>query len=521
MRIDGNNTVILLGEGEPEMREYLEMVLRCDGYEIETAQDGEEVLKAIRSGHPISALVLDMVLPRKDGAEALRDIRAMDPELPVIVIGGAFSNCADDLLADGATEVLCQPVSPDDLRRAVRKALERTAERQRSSRGVLASGSEAVFGSSPQMQQLRALVRRVGESDAPVLIQGETGVGKEVLARQLHALSPRSTKPLLKLNCAALPSELVESELFGYERGAFTGAFQKKPGMFELADGGTILLDEIGDMEFKLQAKLLQVLQDMAFQRLGGRESVKVDVRVIAATHNNLEDAIAAGKFREDLFYRLNVINLYVPPLRERKEEIPSLVSFFVQKYGSDGRPSPRMTAAFEAALVEHNWPGNVRELENVVRAWLVLGDSEAIVRKLRDRMAATDRPAWKQQPAPIAMPAAHPPVSAMAPAPPPAPAPEPAREANFKTLDQVSKARQAAEAEAILAALNATQWNRRQAAELLRIDYKALLYKLKKPGIREKLVSISSRNGGVHPKQDFRPAAAAAAASTAWAAGS
>jgi two-component system response regulator AtoC len=505
MRIDSNNTVILLGEGEPEMRQYLEMVLSCDGYVIESAQDGEEVLRFIRTGHPVAALVLDMVLPRKDGLETLQEIRSVDPDLPVIAIAGTFSANAAELLADGATEVLSPPVSPDELRRAVRKALDRVAEKQRNSRIMLASGNEALFGCSPQMKQLQALIQRVGESDAPVLIQGETGVGKEVLARQLHALSPRANKPLLKLNCAALPSELVESELFGYERGAFTGAFQKKPGMFELADGGTILLDEIGDMEFKLQAKLLQVLQDLQFQRLGGRECVKVDVRVIAATHNNLEGAIAAGKFREDLYYRLNVINLVVPSLRDRKEEIPSLVSFFVQKYATDGRPVPRMTPALQAAMAQYDWPGNVRELENYVRAWLVLCDSDAMVRKLYERMGVTARPMMRTQP--VAMPTAYAPAAA-----PPlaAQAPEAGRESNLKTIEQVTKAKQTAEAEAILAALNATQWNRRQAAELLRIDYKALLYKLKKPGIRERLVTSNGHSAAAHAKADYRAMGAA-----------
>jgi two-component system response regulator AtoC len=357
------------------------------------------------------------------------------------------------------------------------------------------------------MRQLQSLIRRVGESDAPVLIQGETGVGKEVLARQLHALSPRTHKPLLKLNCAALPSELVESELFGYERGAFTGAFQKKPGMFEVADGGTILLDEIGDMEFKLQAKLLQVLQDLQFQRLGGRECVKVDVRIIAATHNNLENAIAAGNFREDLYYRLNVINLYVPPLRERKEEIPSLVSFFAKKYAAAGRPGPRMTAALEAALEGHDWPGNVRELENAVRAWLVLGDSDMIVRKLQDRRSGPMRLGWKQHAPLVAISGAYQDSAAPAPAAP-LPMAGPAREADLQTIEQVTTAKHAAEAEAILAALTATQWNRKQAAELLHIDYKALLYKLKKPAIREKLVPAGTRTAAARHKQDFRPPA-------------
>ena len=504
-KIDGNGSVILLGEAEPDLRQFLEMIVRCDGHSAELAQDGEEVLRYVRSGQALSVVVLDLVLPRMDGIETLREIRSLHPNLPVIVISSAFSEVAAELIADDATQMLSQPFSPDDLRKAIRLAFERSVEAHRSPGASMPSGRDVFLGTSLQMKQLQTTVRRVGASDAPVLIQGETGVGKEVVARQLHAFSSRASKPLLKLNCAALPSELVESELFGYERGAFTGAFQKKVGMFELADGGTILLDEIGDMEFKLQAKLLQVLQDLRFQRLGGRESIYVDVRVLAATHNNLEEAIAGGRFREDLYYRLNVINLYVPPLRERREEILPLVSLFVQKYGGKSEPSPRMTPALEQALVEHNWPGNIRELENIVRAWIVLGDAEAIARKLRVRTRATPATA-------SGSPAAH---SVSLPAPAPVTVnPQPPRELRLKTLDQVSQAKQKAEAEAILAALNSTQWNRRQAAELLRIDYKAFLYKLKKPCIREEILSMSSNGAGHKELRVVQPAAT-------WAAGS
>ena len=216
----------------------------------------------------------------------------------------------------------------------------------------------------------------IGRSRAPVLIQGETGVGKEVLARQLHAYSPRAKRRMLKLNCAALPSELVESELFGYERGAFTGAFQKKPGMFELADGGTILLDEIGDMDFKLQAKLLQVLQDSEFQRLGGKDTIRVDVRVIAATHCDLEKRIADDRFREDLYYRLNVVSLSVPPLRERKDDIIALADFFIRKHAEPGTAIAKIPPRLQELFLEYHWPGNVRELENLVRRFLIFPDA-------------------------------------------------------------------------------------------------------------------------------------------------
>jgi two-component system response regulator AtoC len=318
----------------------------------------------------------------------------------------------------------------------------------------------------------------VGWSEAPVLIQGETGVGKEVLARYLHSLSHRANKPFLKLNCAALPSELVESELFGYERGAFTGAFQRKPGMFEFADGGTLLLDEIGDMDFKLQAKLLQVLQDHEFQRLGGKETVRVDVRVIAATHNDLERSIVAGKFRQDLYYRLNVVTLHVPPLRELRDDILPLTEFLMKKHASDSASMPEISLQLRQALLLHDWPGNIRELENVVRKFMVLRNPDIIARDLTTRATrktflggAPDSPT----PAPAV------------PSPP--------------ILEQVTRAKHLAESEAILAALHSTHWNRKKAATLLKIDYKALLYKMKKLGIQGDSAAEANHPNGVDGK--------------------
>jgi two-component system response regulator AtoC len=320
------------------------------------------------------------------------------------------------------------------------------------------------------MRELELLVSAVGWSEAPVLIQGETGSGKEVLARELHAHSPRAGQPLLKLNCAALPSELVESELFGYERGAFTGAFQKKAGMFEMADGGTILLDEIGDMDVRLQAKLLQVLQDHEFHRIGGRDLIKVDVRMLAATHRDLERAIADRTFREDLYYRLNVINLHLPPLRERKEDIIGLADHLLRKHTPSGTAPLPLTLELKHALTAYAWPGNVRELENVVRRYVVLRDPALIARELNGKLTR------RSFTAPVA-----PEVSPAADTPPPV----------MPILEQVTKAKQQAEAEAILAALNCTRWNRKQAAAQLKIDYKALLYKMKKLNLEDNLISL------------------------------
>jgi two-component system response regulator AtoC len=336
------------------------------------------------------------------------------------------------------------------------------------------------------MKEIHSLVGQIGWSEAPVLIQGETGTGKEVLARELHAQSPRANRAFLKLNCAALPSELVESELFGYERGAFTGAFQKKAGMFEMADGGTILLDEIGDMDIRLQAKLLQVLQDREFQRIGGRETTKVDVRVMAATHRNLEAAIGERTFREDLFYRLNVINLVLPPLRERPEDIIQLAEFLMAKHCSRGVPMPPISADLERTMLSYSWPGNVRELENVVRRFLILRDADMLARELRNAAVRRSEP-----------------IHITAQAKPRAEAASVASGAPI--LQQVTKAKQQAEIDAILAALNSTRWNRKRAAEILEIDYKALLYKMKKLGVEDRPAPI-----GVESEEGSRSVSAA-----------
>jgi two-component system response regulator AtoC len=314
------------------------------------------------------------------------------------------------------------------------------------------------------------------------LIQGETGVGKEVLAREVRLHSQRANKPFLKLNCAALPSELVESELFGYERGAFTGAFQKKPGMFELANEGTIMLDEIGDMDYKLQAKLLQVLQDQEFQRLGGKETVHVDVRVIAATHCDLEKAIEEGRFRADLYYRLNVINVYIPPLRNRVEDIIAITEFLIKKHTASGTPTPVLASALKEALMSYAWPGNIRELENLVRKLIILRNPEALTRDLQSKTVhRTAAPSAAQA---AAQPAQRSPLHA-------APGLNVETATSISILERVTKAKEQAETEAILEVLNATHWNRKEAAARLNMDYKALLYKMKKLSIESKIASV------------------------------
>jgi two-component system response regulator AtoC len=325
----------------------------------------------------------------------------------------------------------------------------------------------------PRINEIERRVAQIGPSGVPVLIQGETGTGKEVLARSLHAQSTRANKPFLKLNCAALPSELVESELFGYERGAFTGAFERKVGIFELADGGTILLDEIGDMDIRLQAKLLQVLQDQEFRRIGGKETVRVNVRIMAATHRDLEKAIHDRTFREDLYYRLNVVVLHVPPLRERRGDIVSLGEFLIRKYADPDELPPAISADLRNAILAYNWPGNVRELENFMRKLLIFRDPDAMARDLQTRVLS--RPPLASQPVEnriINM----------------------ERRDVAPSLEQLTKVNRKAEAEAILAALESTRWNRKHASTILEIDYKSLLYKMKKLGIDDNPTSLSSR---------------------------
>ena len=349
-------------------------------------------------------------------------------------------------------------------------------------RGRPGPATATLLGCNDNMREVNELISRVADTDVTVLVRGESGTGKELVARAIHAASPRRNRTFVKVNCAALPSELLESELFGFERGAFTGAIQHKPGKFEFANHGTMFLDEISEMQPPLQSKLLQVLQDGEFARLGSREDVRVDVRVVAATNRNLEQAVAEGQFREDLFFRLNVVCIALPPLRQRRDEIRALTELFLQQYADHyNRPALPLAADTMRLFEEHDWPGNVRELENLVKRMVILGTDEPIRKELANAIAMRTRQAGPIPALQPATPAAPPAVPAAAvPVAAPSNGGAPVTPPTGSLKDIARQAAREAEREMIFRTLQQTRWNRREAAQLLGISYKALLYKIK-----------------------------------------
>jgi two-component system, NtrC family, response regulator AtoC len=460
---------VLVIEDDAAARAPLCEFLASAGYEVRGAATGAEALEALAAA-PADALLLDLVIPEPDGFEVLRRVRERDPKVPVIVLS-ALSHAEDVVRAMklGATDYLPKPFDPAELDLVLRRVLEARRRAEVVARpppDPEADPAAALPILSGAMDRVWELVERIADTDVPVLLVGESGVGKDVIARRIHAQSRRAGRPFVKINCAALPAELLESELFGHEKGAFTGAHAEKPGKFELAHQGTIFLDEIGEMDPRLQAKLLQVLQDEEFYRVGGKRSVRVDARVVVATNRNLEAAIRQGTFREDLFYRLNVVTVRVPPLRERKEEIEPLVRHFVEKYrrryhgGLEQVPADVMER-----FHSYDWPGNVRELENLVRRLVVLRDPAMVLGEL-GQVRNVSVPAVNAATN----------VARVEPAGPMhTPLPE---DAPLK--DVARRAARIAEREAILRALMRTGWNKRKAAKRLQISYKALLYKIK-----------------------------------------
>ena len=474
------------------MCNFLRTFLTERGYQAITLGNAEEAVKRYHAERP-AAVILDVVMPgAMDGLEALAAFKKIDREVPVIVLSGqGRTTTVVQAMKLGAADFVCKPFDEHDLDVPLANALkQRQLSREVATlRAELQSQSRyhMLFGNSDRMAEVRELIERVADTDVTVLIRGESGTGKELVARALYAASLRRDKPFVKVNCAALPTELLESELFGFERGAFTGAIQQKPGKFEFANHGTMFLDEIGDMSFPLQAKLLQVLQDGEFARLGGKHDVRVDVRVIAATNRNLDKAVADGQFREDLFFRLNVVAIALPPLRDRREEIPLLTDHFLKKYSVQyNKPHLEISGETMRLFMEHDWPGNIRELENLVKRAVVLGTELPIRKELNQSTAlAVQRAATLsqhlRQAAPPAGSAAR---GAPAPQTPAAMAAAAAEAGNYSLKDVSRSAAREAERELILKMLQQTRWNRKETAEILGISYKALLYKIKENGL-------------------------------------
>jgi two-component system response regulator AtoC len=489
---------------------FLRTFLGSRNYNALTVTNADEALRRFHADRP-AAVLLDVVMPGMDGLAALAAFKKIDKDIPIIVISGqGRTSVVVQAMRLGATDFLCKPFDDEELEMVLAKALKQHQLTQEvaSLRAQLKEQSKytMLFGHSHQMQEVRDLIERVSDTDVTVLIRGESGVGKELVARALHEQSLRKDKPFVKVNCAALPTELLESELFGFEKGAFTGAIQHKPGKFEFANHGTMFLDEIGDMSFPLQAKLLQALQDGEFSRLGGKSDVRVDVRVITATNCDLEGAVAAGKFREDLYFRLNVVTITIPPLRDRREEIPMLTDHFVKKYSVQyNKPFPGISPELSRMFVEYEWPGNVRQLENLIKRMVVLGSEAPIVHELRQPTSALHQSPHTSLSAPRPMTPppqpVMPPPAAAAMAVPLAAVGAPSRSlgigsvaavaehgaasnGNVSLKDIARSAAREAERELILRMLTKTRWNRKEAAEILGISYKALLYKIKENGL-------------------------------------
>ena len=458
---------VLVVDDAEAIRTYLANLLELKGYDVDTAEDGRRALALLEGGAGPDVIVLDVMMPGLDGIETLRRIRELDEDTPVVMLSvvGKASTIVEAMKL-GAADYLNKPFEEDELELTLQNVLEKKAlEREREMlEGDLGGARDGVVWASPPMQRIRAVLDQVADTDVTILIQGESGVGKEIVARTAHEVSARAHRSFVKVNCAALPEELLESELFGYEKGAFTGAISRKRGKFELAHRGTIFLDEIGEMSASLQGKMLQVLQDGVFTRLGSNREVQVDVRVICATNRRLDEMVREGRFREDLFFRLNVVNMVVPPLRERRDEIPKLIESFLRRFPARYRkPVPRLSSRLTRALQYYAFPGNVRELENMIKRIIVLESEDSILEEIR-RGERAGAPAGSDLAHLIDEVEAH---------------------AGDIPLREVGRrvAREA-ERETIGRALQHTHWNRKQAARLLGVSYKTLLQKIRGCGL-------------------------------------
>jgi len=388
---------ILIADDELGIRKALAGLLSDEGYETAVAADGESALAAVRE-HPPDLVLLDIAMPGRDGIGVLEEMRQAWPRLPVVMMSGHGTiETAVRATQLGAFDFIEKPLGAEKLLLTLRNALER-ASLEHENRELRAKSIRAheILGASAPIQRLKEQIQLAGPTNGWVLITGENGTGKEMVAKQLHVHSKRAEGPFVEVNCAAIPEELIESELFGHEKGAFTGAIAQKRGKFELANSGTIFLDEIADMSLRTQAKILRILQEHKFERVGGTDTIEVDVRVIAATNKSLEKEIQEGSFREDLYYRLNVIPFHVPPLRERREDIPVLVKAFAEEFcvASGARPKP-VTGRALALLQSYGWPGNVRELRNLVERLVLMTPGPRIrAQDLPEELRSGARPA-------------------------------------------------------------------------------------------------------------------------------
>jgi len=502
-----NKPYIAIVDDDPGFSAYLRTFLTLRGYEARCYTRGDELLASLKQEAP-DAVLLDVMMPGLDGLATLRALKASRPEAQVIMLSGRNqASTIVEAVRLGAADYVVKPDDPEGLGEialdvAIKNAIEKNrlvSELSELRQQLSDDEDRAVWGNSESMRAIALVIEQVADSDVTVLIRGESGVGKELVARNIHQRSTRRNRPFVKVNCAALPAELLESELFGHERGAFTGAATTRIGKFEQADGGTLMLDEIGEMKPALQAKLLHVLQDAEFTKLGSNKRITVDVRIVAATNRDLEKMMAAGEFREDLYYRLKVIELTVPSLRERRDEIPTLTDFFVARYSRKyNRPARPISEELRQLFATYDWPGNIRELENMVKRVVILQDEQLVVREIqRNLQRAAAAPslvgvgagvavagvdAVSGHGVPIAAPAFPPPADLIDEAS--EPAAEPAEESGGSLASVAKAASMKAERAAIEQTLRQVHWNRRKAAQILGVSYKTLLNKIKECGI-------------------------------------
>jgi DNA-binding NtrC family response regulator len=454
---------ILVVDDEVNLRKLLGALLRREGYAVRQAADGIEALERF-SAEPFSAVITDLRMPNLDGMGLLRALLERDPQLPVIVITAHGTvDTAVEALKIGAFDFITKPYDKDELTRVVAKAVrtrELADQAPRSPAGD--KGRFGLIGAAPAMQTVFNIVGKVAATPSTVLITGESGTGKELIAKALHAHSDRADKPFIRVNCAAIPDTLIESELFGYEKGAFTGAVTTKPGRFELADQGTLFLDEIGEISTEMQVKLLRAIQESEFERVGGITTRRVQVRLVTATNRDLAQQVKEGRFRDDLYYRLNVVPIHLPPLRERREDIPTLVDHILERYAVRlGRTIDGVSEGALEVLLSYRWPGNIRELENVLERTLLFCEGP--------RIEAEDLPAELRNASnDPRMSVAIPPVGVTG------------------LKDAVKLTTQRLEREMIERALDATGGNVTRAARTLEISRKSLQTKMKELGLRE-----------------------------------